>query len=238
MRAKSLSKTVALCLASLIFALLPSIQAQGEVVTNGSVIEMSRSGLSPEIIRSKILRSDTSFDVTAKALIELKENGVADDIIALMLERADAVLPGTPPRQAATPVSYSENVDPNTEPKPESYPTERPAPDPKEAIRMARTIAFKKSSAHPSRQNLEKALLKNANFNKLNLTILRYKEEADIFVEIGFVSGSWLTHRYVYRIFDRRSGAVLAAGETTSWGSLADNLARHISRSLVKIRDN
>ena len=102
---------------------------------------------------------------------------------------------------------------------------------------MARTIAFKKSSAHPSRQNLEKALLKNKDFKQLNLTILRYKEEADIFVEMGFVSGSWLTHRYVYRIFDRRSGAVLAAGETTSWGSLADNLARHIGRSLVQLRD-
>lgn len=209
---------------------------QGEVVTNRSVIDMSRAGLSPEIIRAKILRSDTSFDVSAKALIELKEGGVPDDIIALMLERADSVLPGTPPRQPAEP-AYSENDPPDFEPKPKGHPTERPVPDPKEAIRMARTIAFKKSSAHPSRQNLEKALLKNKDFTRLNLTILRYKEEADLFVEIGYVSGSWLTHRYVYRIFDRRSGAVLAAGETTSWGSLADNLARHIGRSLVQLRD-
>lgn len=209
---------------------------QGEVVTNRSVIDMSRAGLSADIIRAKILRSDTDFDVTAKALIELKESGVPDDIIALMLERADSVLPGTPPRQPAEP-AYSENAPPDTEPKPDGHLTERPVPDPKEAIRMARTIAFKKSSAHPSRQNLEKALLKNKDFKQLNLTILRYKEEADIFVEMGFVSGSWLTHRYVYRIFDRRSGAVLAAGETTSWGSLADNLARHIGRSLVQLRD-
>lgn len=209
---------------------------QGEVVTNRSVIDMSRAGLSADIIRAKILRSDTNFDVTAKALIELKESGVPDDIIALMLERADSVLPGTPPRQPAEP-AYSENAPPDTEPKPDGHLTERPVPDPKEAIRMARTIAFKKSSAHPSRQNLEKALLKNKDFKQLNLTILRYKEEADIFVEMGFVSGSWLTHRYVYRIFDRRSGSVLAAGETTSWGSLADNLARHIGRSLVQLRD-
>jgi len=209
---------------------------QGEVVTNRSVIDMSRAGLSADIIRAKILRSDTNFDVTAKALIELKESGVPDDIISLLLERADSVLPGTPPRQPAEP-AYSENAPPDTEPKPDGHLTERPVPDPKEAIRMARTIAFKKSSAHPSRQNLEKALLKNKDFKQLNLTILRYKEEADIFVEMGFVSGSWLTHRYVYRIFDRRSGAVLAAGETTSWGSLADNLARHIGRSLVQLRD-
>ncbi len=230
------SQIIVISIAALFFYASSAV-GQVEVMTNRSVIDMSRAGLSPEIIRAKILRSDTNFDVTAKALIELKEGGVPDDIIALMLERADSALPGTPPRQAAEP-AYSENAPPDIEPKPEGHPTERPVPDPKEAIRMARTIAFKKSSAHPSRQNLEKALLKNKDFKQLNLTILRYKEEADIFVEMGFVSGSWLTHRYVYRIFDRRSGAVLAAGETTSWGSLADNLARHISRNLVSIKTN
>lgn len=231
---RSMHKLAAVSCVLFIFVMVST--GQGEVVTNRSVIDMSRAGLSADIIRAKILRSDTDFDVTAKALIELKESGVPDDIIALMLERADSVLPGTPPRQPAEP-AYSENAPPDTEPKPDGHLTERPVPDPKEAIRMARTIAFKKSSAHPSRQNLEKALLKNKDFKQLNLTILRYKEEADIFVEMGFVSGSWLTHRYVYRIFDRRSGAVLAAGETTSWGSLADNLARHIGRSLVQLRD-
>ncbi|HUR99745.1 MAG TPA: hypothetical protein VMZ26_16885, partial [Pyrinomonadaceae bacterium] len=60
--------------------------------------------------------------------------------------------------------------------------------------------------------------------------------QADIFVDIGFVSGSLLTHRYVYRIYDRRSGAVISAGETTSWGSLAENLARHIAKSLTAAR--
>lgn len=228
-------RTVVFALAFLMLSL--AVFGQGDLVTNRSVIDMSRAGLSAEIIRAKILRSDTNFDVTARALIELKESGVPDDIIALMLERADAALPGTPPRQPAE-AEYSENAPPAAEPKAGAFPTERPVPDAKEAVRMARTIAFKKSSAHPSRQNLEKALLKNKYFTQLNLTILRYKEEADLFVEIGFVSGSWLTHRYVYRIFDRRSGAVLAAGETTSWGSLADNLARHISRSLRSIKTN
>lgn len=230
---KMRSQIIVISIAAL-FLYASSAVGQVEVMTNRSVIDMSLAGLSAEIIRAKILRSDTNFDVSAKALIELKEGGVPDDIIALMLERADSALPGTPPRQPAEP-AYSENTPPDFEPKPEGHPTERPVPDPKEAIRMARTIAFKKSSAHPSRQNLEKALLKNKDFTRLNLTILRYKEEADLFVEIGYVSGSWLTHRYVYRIFDRRSGAVLAAGETTSWGSLADNLARHIGRSLVRI---
>jgi hypothetical protein len=89
----------------------------------------------------------------------------------------------------------------------------------------------------PSRQALEKELIKRPDFQKLNLTILRYKDQADLFVDIGYVSGSWLTHRYVFRIYDRRSGAVIVAGETTSWGSLAGNLARHIAKGLAAARE-
>ena len=78
--------------------------------------------------------------------------------------------------------------------------------------------------------------MKRKEFQQLNLTIQRYKESADLFVDIGYVSGSWVTHRYVYRVYDRRSGAVIAAGETTSWGSLAENLARHIAKGLAAAR--
>lgn len=205
--------------------------AQTETLTNSTVIEMTKAGLSSEIISSKILKSDTRFDTSAAALIEMKKAGVSDDVIKIVMERADTVLPGVPPR--TTELNVFENVPPETGQKPE-----RAQVSPKEALAMAKTIAFKKSSAQPSRQNLEKALLKNADFKRTGLTILRIKEEADLFVEIGFVSGSWLTHRYVYRIYDRRSGAVLAAGETTSWGSLADNLAKHIARSLNNLSNS
>ena len=84
---------------------------------------------------------------------------------------------------------------------------------------------------------MEKELLKRQDFRETKLTITRYKDDADLYVEIGYVSLSWVTHRYVYRIYDRRTGTVLAAGETTSWGSLAGNLARHIGKSLKSLRD-
>lgn len=196
--------------------------AQTETLSNSTIIEMTKAGLSSEIISSKILKSQTRFDTSAVALIEMKKAGVADDVIKLVMERAETVLPGVPPR-TTEPATVSETAEQTTV---------QTQVSPQQAVKLAKTIAFKKSSAQPSRQNLEKALLKNADFKRTGLTILRIKEEADLFVEIGFVSGSWLTHRYVYRIYDRRSGAVLAAGETTSWGSLADNLAKHIARSL------
>ncbi len=206
-----------------------SVSAQSEILTNATVIEMTKAGLSSEIISAKIASTNNRFTTAAKDLIELKEAGVENGVIQLMMERAEKQLPGVPPRDAETRIADTVEAE-SKEPG-----TTAANFDPKEALARARTIAFHKSSANPSRQNLEKALLKNADFKRMNLTILRYREEADLFVEIGYVSGSWITHRYVYRIFDRRSGAVMAAGETTSWGSLSDNLARHIARSLDQI---
>jgi len=91
---------------------------------------------------------------------------------------------------------------------------------------------FKKTSLNPSRQALEKELLKRQDRQKLNLNIVRYKEGADLFIEIGRMPLSLITHRYVFRVYDNKSGTVIMAGETTSWGSLAKNLARSISQNL------
>lgn len=187
---------------------------------------MSRSGLSSEIILKKITSSPAAFDVSAAALIALKTAGVSDEVITAMMERYES----RPSSKAALPmeVAFSESgVAPPS-----------PSISRRDAIARAKTIAFGKSSLQPSRQALEKELMKRKDFQQLNMTILRYKEEADLFVDIGFVSGSWITHRYVYRIYDRRSGAVITAGETTSWGSLAENLARQIAKGLTKARSH
>ena len=60
---------------------------------------------------------------------------------------------------------------------------------------------------------------------------------SDLYIEIGYVSLSWITHRYVFRVYDSRSGTIIAAGETTSWGSLAENLSKNIVRELKKIAE-
>ena len=210
--------------------LIFSVSAQTEKLANTDIVEMSKVGLSADVILKKIEKSTGNFDISSNALIELKKSGVADEIISAMIEKAATSESYSPASNAKT---FSENAPAN-----EDFPTGRINQTPKEILRSARTIAFEKSSIQPSRQALEKELLKRADFKKLNLTIERYKDNADLFVEIGFVSMSWITHRYVYRIYDRRSGAVLAAGETTSWGSLAENLARHIAKSLKAIAES
>ena len=211
----------------LLITLLLALTAfsQAEVLNNGTVIEMSKAGLSADIIFKKIGSTQPAFDVSAQGLIELKRSGVDDSIIAYMIERNETAA-SAPSRKVtnAARLPFSES----------NSPGESSSSDGAQV--PARTIAFTKSSLHPSRQALEKELMKRKDFQSMNLSILRYKEQADLFVEIGYVSGSWITHRYVYRIYDRRSGAVIGAGETTSWGSLAENLARNIARSLTGAR--
>ena len=211
-------------LRTLLITLLLSLTAlsQAEVLNNSTIIEMSKAGLSADIIFKKIGSTQPAFDVSAPGLIELKRSGVDDAVIAYMIERSETMAPAPAKKlTGAASLPFSESSAPGT-----TSLTDGTSGSP-------RTIAFTKSSLHPSRQALEKELMKRKDFQATNLSILRYKEQADLFVEIGYVSGSWITHRYVYRIYDRRSGAVIGAGETTSWGSLAENLARNIAKSLT-----
>jgi hypothetical protein len=209
------------CLALAAFAQPP------EILTNVTVIEMSKVGLGREIIIKKINESKNSFDVSTTALIELKKANVADDVIALMMEKAAAKSEKT---EQITNV-FSETPLPN---EARQF-TPAAVVTAKDALQNARTVALVKSSLNPSRQGLEKALLKRKEWTKYNLTLVRYKEEADIYVEIGRVPLSWISHRYVFRIYDRRTGTIITAGETTSWGSLAENLAREITQKMDSV---
>lgn len=195
------------------------VLAQSELLTNSHVIEMFRVGLPSSIILQKIRDSENRFDVTVGALIELRKSGIDADIIALMLERA----PKSPiVSQKTDSVGFSDSV---------------PVTADATSIRKSepRTIAIEKSSIHPSRQALEKELLKRKEWPRFNFAIVRYKESADYYIEIGRVPLSLVTHRYAFRVYDRRSGTVIAAGETTSWGSLAENMAREIAKALDKV---
>ena len=207
---------------TLFLFLLFSVTAFGQTETldNNAVVALSKAGLSVDLILKKISTSRPAFVVTSDALVELKKAGVDDAVIALMMDRTSNTVTPMPVVNSFAPMATSAGFS-------DSNPTA-------ETKRLsAKTIAFGKKSIQPSRQALENELLKRPDFRDLQLTILAYKEKADLYVDIDFVHGSILTHRYVYQIFDRRSGVVVAAGETTSWGSLAENLARHITKRLV-----
>lgn len=64
-----------------------SAQTTQEVLTNNSVIELSKSGLSNDIIIAKIKQSKTEFDLSSVALQQLKNAGIAANVIMAMLEQ-------------------------------------------------------------------------------------------------------------------------------------------------------
>lgn len=206
-----------------LFCLSGSGYAQKEVLTNSLVIEMSKAGLSKEIILQKVKSSNADYDASAAALIELKKAGVDDEIIAAILEKAEKL----PANSTSIAQGFSEN-----QPANEVQTFDKAVTNPKESLLSAKTVAIEKSSLNPSRQALEKALFKRKEWQKYNLTLVRYKDAADGYIEIGRIPLTWLTHRYVFRIYDRRTGTIITAGETTSWGSLAENLAREITQKL------
>lgn len=203
---------------------------QSETLTNNEIILMTRAGLSKELVIRKINDSIGKYDTSAQALIELKKSGVADDVITLMMEKISNT--DTNNEKQEKQIGFSDNVPIN------NTSISHIIIEPKEALLSAKTIAIEKSSLHPSRQALEKELLKRKEWKDLNLNIVRYKEGADLHIEIGRVPLSWISHRYVWRVFDTKSGTVIAAGETTSWGSLAKNLAREISKKLTTFTGN
>jgi hypothetical protein len=209
----------------LILCLALNILAQTETLTNSQVVEMSKIGLDKQVILKKINDSLSDFDVSTNALIELKKANVADEVISLMLEKGSAKTEINKPVE--TPQGFSETQNTN-----ETQQFTPKVVSAKDALLNAKTVAIEKSSLNPSRQSLEKELLKRKEWLKYNLTLVRYKQDADIYIEIGFVPLSLLTHRYVFRVFDRRSGTIITAGETTSWGSLSHNLAREITQKL------
>ena len=67
-----------------------AVPAQDEVMTNEEVISLAKAGLSPSIIIGKIRSGKSNFDMSTDSLIKLKQAGVSDDIVSVMLEAKSA----------------------------------------------------------------------------------------------------------------------------------------------------
>ena len=61
-----------------------------QVLTNESVIDLSRAGFKERTIVTLIRTSETSFDISTPKLVELKKRGVNERIISEMIERTNA----------------------------------------------------------------------------------------------------------------------------------------------------
>ncbi|MEY4168455.1 MAG: hypothetical protein RIR52_2279 [Acidobacteriota bacterium] len=61
-----------------------------ELLTNESVIDLSRAGFKERTIITLIRTSETAFDISTLKLVELKRRGVNERIISEMIERTNA----------------------------------------------------------------------------------------------------------------------------------------------------
>lgn len=60
--------------------------APSEVLTNETIIMLTKAGLNPQIIVSKIQASPSSFNVTIDELVRLKGEKVADEVVNAMIQ--------------------------------------------------------------------------------------------------------------------------------------------------------
>lgn len=194
--------------------------SKDELLTNESILQMTKAGLSSEIVLKKVKNSLGRYDLSVDGLVNLKNGGATEDVIKAMMD----VKPPPVLRRSTETISNE---------APSNLNIIESATDYNKAIlKTSRTMSINKSSLQPSRQGLEKELLKREDWRRLNISLVFYKDESDLTLDIGFVHGSLITHRYVFRVFDTKTGTVIAAGETTSWGSLSKNLAREITQKL------
>src|SRR5262249_31235524 len=79
-----------------------------ETLTNQSILEMLKAGLSERVVIAKIRTSPSSFDTSTDALIALKKNGVSEKVIeAMMSPTAAAAAPAPPPTTPARSVAMA-----------------------------------------------------------------------------------------------------------------------------------
>jgi hypothetical protein len=71
----------------LLLLMISAVYAQKvDTLTNDKIIELSKMGLKPEVIITKINSSVTSFDMSTGGMISLNKAGVASNVITKMIE--------------------------------------------------------------------------------------------------------------------------------------------------------
>jgi len=88
----------------------PSAGATLETLTNGQVIALVKAGLSEDAIVLKIRGSKCRFDTTTAALLELREAGVGNAVLAAMLS-PEAPAPAAPSEPILEPGVYVRQPD-------------------------------------------------------------------------------------------------------------------------------
>jgi len=107
-------RLVRVLLALLLFVTGVAAQQKNPALTNDDILKMVKGGLQETTVLNAITANETDFDVSAKALLDLKQAGISDKIIDAMLgaeakkrnaasPASASVPPASQPAQGATP---------------------------------------------------------------------------------------------------------------------------------------
>jgi hypothetical protein len=101
-----------------------------------------------------------------------------------------------------------------------------------QAIKIARTICIKSETAFLTVSTLERALMKQKNWDQLGLNIVEPGRSVDLEIEVHRLV---FTHIHTYVITDTSTGIVLAAGKVTAFdgvvasGPMAEQIVKILS---------
>ena len=101
----------------------PARSATPAPMTNQDVIKLVKANISEDIIIAKIKQSKTRFDVTIDGLVALKQAGVSDNLINVMMNPA---APVPPPAPASPPAAANTSAPATPAPKPVFPPSNVP----------------------------------------------------------------------------------------------------------------
>ncbi|HZX57963.1 MAG TPA: YXWGXW repeat-containing protein, partial [Mucilaginibacter sp.] len=65
-------------------------QGNEEVLTNRAIIQLYRAGISKSVIAAKINNTACNFDLSTNGLVDLKDNGIPDDLVTDMINKGNA----------------------------------------------------------------------------------------------------------------------------------------------------
>ena len=87
-------------------------QQKNPALTNDDILTMVKGGLQETTVLNAIAANETDFDVSAKALLDLKQAGISDKIIDAMLAAETKKRSGATPTSASVPPTSAEGATP------------------------------------------------------------------------------------------------------------------------------
>jgi hypothetical protein len=201
-----------------LLSFLATAWAQQEVIGNDAVVRMVKAGIGDDVIIAVIRTAKkVDFTVTENSVVALKEAGVSQAIIKVLVERqatateAPQPAPVGPERQILKPAS---------DPPPSPPPVDRP--------RFPAIFAEEVTSEGVVITSSETLLEAIKTLNKKKMQVVTVRDRADYVLRITRELGKKSWRKDVKVVLSDRAGSVVYANSTRSVGGAMGDIADFI----------